>query len=1022
MHMYLYPITQRRSGWLAGLFLLLSVAVSAQVSNRLHITQYNGLPSNYVYSTAQDHHGYLWICTDNGLVCYNGYSFRIYNTADGLPSREIFSVREDRKHRLWLFSIADRLGYIYDHKYHPVSQGEGQESQVFDNRNLIDDGDRTWVSRVYWPPGSHFVRQALYLLQNDSLVFSGLLFNQPLSGRPGELFDFDGDLMNPDGGWRKVIRYSRHGKQETGTIFFSSISEARQTTVGKYLFLYWPSNNSHELKCLDLLNPAAGIRTMEIVDEQGRKDEISMVIDKEGLLYIVCKNNVHVMDSNWQICRRYPIVGLTGEADTAGEGMVADFDESSIWGTCTSTRNKGLYINFGTQRRFSRLTGVDLSDYTFLGSYADSLCFWWRNKDRSLVTITAGGAVVRAHYPQLLHLVRIVAVPGGTPLLISKVNIYPVRQVFPLVPGNAYHCRMFVNDRPLGTSVHGLWRRPYVRNAVAVDTDNFYFTGYGLYRCHRIGDSLLCHRISPYDRYYGMEPDSVRGGLWMYNNEKAFFYAAGGRKLFFREAFYKKYGISNIGRLIPHTASRTLFLSDDAHLFAISAERGIQSLFPCYNLEGAKLHISGDLIVLAGRFGILFSRILGGGRYGTPVVYRNIRNSAYSQVSEIAVIGGKVVLSTDKHVYMVPVPGRQELLAAQPDPPPFRLFLRYRDTLHAVPSTRTLQIVNEDTRIRLDVINPLGNGNPVFHYSLDGGAWQRLNGSELDLHMLRPGRQYRLSMMVNDDALKSGAMSVTLYKVPLWWQRRDWQTVFWVGGILGAALLLLGVVLLTRYLVIRAGRRRAFLNSLELRAIYAQINPHFIFNTLNTALFFIRRRRNEEAFAHVSKFSKLLRSYLSSSRRRYLSIAEEIVNLRHYIDLQRTRFGDHFRYEISVQGLEPSEEFIPSLLLQPIVENAVNHGLVPREKGGYLFIGFRKEEATGHIICTVDDNGIGRARAKELRSRDPHRESFGGKLIQELITIFNKYEKTGIGLEYFDKAPPETGTRVIITIRNQPYD
>jgi LytS/YehU family sensor histidine kinase len=133
--------------------------------------------------------------------------------------------------------------------------------------------------------------------------------------------------------------------------------------------------------------------------------------------------------------------------------------------------------------------------------------------------------------------------------------------------------------------------------------------------------------------------------------------------------------------------------------------------------------------------------------------------------------------------------------------------------------------------------------------------------------------------------------------------------------------------------------------------------------------------------------------------------------------LQQTRFVSAFNYDLTVDTAIQAETIkIPSLLLQPIVENAINHGLLPKESG-HLSITIERGEAAGSIRCKIEDNGIGREASRAKKHEDP-KESYGGELIRELIAIFNRYERTNITIEYLDKHPPATGTIVNINIAN----
>ena len=211
---------------------------------------------------------------------------------------------------------------------------------------------------------------------------------------------------------------------------------------------------------------------------------------------------------------------------------------------------------------------------------------------------------------------------------------------------------------------------------------------------------------------------------------------------------------------------------------------------------------------------------------------------------------------------------------------------------------------------------------------------------------------------------------------------------------------------------------------LELKAIYAQLNPHFVFNTLNGALYLIRKQQAEEAYLHISRFSSLLRAYLKSSRNRFITLSEEISNMENYLLLQQTRFAHIFTYEIKTTGITiPDRIHIPSLILQPIVENAINHGLQQKQNKGHIKIAFELDPETKALICTVEDNGIGRKKAREAAGQKVNeKESYGNELISELINLFNRYERMGISLYYTDKQDPESGTVVTIVIKRPRYE
>ena len=173
-----------------------------------------------------------------------------------------------------------------------------------------------------------------------------------------------------------------------------------------------------------------------------------------------------------------------------------------------------------------------------------------------------------------------------------------------------------------------------------------------------------------------------------------------------------------------------------------------------------------------------------------------------------------------------------------------------------------------------------------------------------------------------------------------------------------------------------------------------------------------------EAYSHISRFSRLLRAYVKSSRNKYISVKDEAENLKNYLELQQTRFKNKFVYSISIDEELPAESvMIPALLLQPFVENAIYHGLLNKPDEGLLKISFRKNP-DGSLSCMIDDDGIGRKAAGEMGNIDELKESYGNELIKDLVNIFRKYENMYIEVKYTDKEEPFTGTIVDINIKN----
>jgi|GEM_PF-1604677 len=206
----------------------------------------------------------------------------------------------------------------------------------------------------------------------------------------------------------------------------------------------------------------------------------------------------------------------------------------------------------------------------------------------------------------------------------------------------------------------------------------------------------------------------------------------------------------------------------------------------------------------------------------------------------------------------------------------------------------------------------------------------------------------------------------------------------------------------------------------ELAALRAQMNPHFVFNCLNSINTFILLNDPKNASGYLQKFSKLIRRVLDASRSEYISLRDELDTLRYYIELEQMRYGGRFQYAIDVpETLDPDGFELPPMLVQPYVENAIWHGLMNRE-GDNGLLSLAVSERNQALVIKVEDNGIGRKKAAELKSRSAvAHKSHGMQMTDERIKIINELyniRATVTVEDLFDEQGEGRGTRVTLTI------
>ncbi len=227
-----------------------------------------------------------------------------------------------------------------------------------------------------------------------------------------------------------------------------------------------------------------------------------------------------------------------------------------------------------------------------------------------------------------------------------------------------------------------------------------------------------------------------------------------------------------------------------------------------------------------------------------------------------------------------------------------------------------------------------------------------------------------------------------------------------VGG--GAALLLAAAALSFAFYKKRRdaeGRRqeaelRAQVSDTEMKALRAQMNPHFIFNSLNSIGDYIARHDTAAADYYLSRFAALMRMILEHSEHREIPLSEDLKALEAYIELEALRMNHRFSYEIRVdEAIDRESTLVPPLLLQPFVENSIWHGIAPKRGEGHILIEIRREAEM--INCIVEDNGAGRAAAAKAPGE---RKGLGMKITRSRIDILNRLKRSRAGIELSDLA------------------
>ena len=208
---------------------------------------------------------------------------------------------------------------------------------------------------------------------------------------------------------------------------------------------------------------------------------------------------------------------------------------------------------------------------------------------------------------------------------------------------------------------------------------------------------------------------------------------------------------------------------------------------------------------------------------------------------------------------------------------------------------------------------------------------------------------------------------------------------------------------------------------LESKALRAQMNPHFIFNCLNSIKALVQKKDEDKAITYLTTFSKLIRTIFQNSDKREITLYDEMETCRLYTQLESMRFGNKFNYSFAVDNtIDLKSVMVPALIIQPFIENAIWHGIMPKEDGGYVNVTVNRLDE--NICCMIDDNGIGReiSRQNKFKGEPSTHQSKGVHLTQSRLDLNNLINERSASLEVIDKKDDEgkaAGTAVVVKFR-----
>lgn len=979
---------------------ILSYQYNAQNTVIKHYGVNQGLPSSETYYVTQDSKGYLWIATDAGVVKYDGYQFKTYSTADGLPDNTVFKIHEDKYGRIWFSSYSGRFAY-YIHKTDSIYTIKANDELtkviktlpidfIFDAKDtLFVSVDRKGYLKIYPPnyetvKSYQYVTNCLFVKQIDKNKFlygKSFLHELPSAPTIPLVFDYANDLS------LNHIDTSTQVKSYGGAIFLANLKDKIIVSTGVNLFEI-KNSRFHYFKST---NPKFD-STFPILTAN---------IDSQNRLWLNTLGKGVFLNS------------LNGEKTDlsflSGMSVTSTFQDHAK-GLWFSTLEDGLfYIPTLEFKFYNKENGLSADKIFALTKQNNTLIclaanYQFNDIDLNNFSITHRANMDNSSFWNIKSFENIYVVCGSPAYIFessSKVTIpiyyknketkqfLRMKDVENFDTENLLGCEygsLFLINKKTGLATRFVNDLPTIFSICKVGDEIYLGTKTGVYKYREnklvfLGDSLplLKSRI-----------DDI-----LYVNHQLFIATKGNGVLLFD-------GSSAIARYtelegLASNMAKYLTADKDGNVW-VGTNRGISRLkkIDSNHYKVNTINLSEGLVS--------------------------------SEINQLLVDDSLLFFATNKGLGQVNI---KQAFNEGVIIPTYIEDLSINSVKYNYDTTLFLNHHQNFVQISYKGINVKSEGRILYKYRLEGldSSWTYTKNTFVQFTTLPPGNYKFIVYALNSDGQTSSSPAVINFVInsPFW---KTWW--FYV--------ILLSFVFVLTYLVYK--KRVQFIqkqehekteinkriSESELKALRAQMNPHFMFNAINSIQNFVLKNDSKSAQKYLTKFARLIRSVLENSKHELVWLNKEVEALELYVELEALRASFGFDYEFILEdNLNAENLFIPPMIIQPYIENAILHGIIPlTERRGMLSIKFSKEGTV--LTCIIDDNGIGRKKAKEIKERKQlSHQSMGMNVTQDRIDILNQQNdnlltKVVVIDKEIDNSSYGTTVEITMNIKNSQND
>jgi ligand-binding sensor domain-containing protein len=945
------------------LLLLWNITTYAQSVAYQNLTTKDGLPSNTVYQIKQDKKGFIWMATANGLVRYDGTKFKVFNSK-GIKDKEILGIFIDADYKIWFWNLKGQLFYIINN--------EAKELR-FANKNIkIRDFNQSKDGTFFFIAGG----LGLYRLNKNNRckkISTNIYAQNIIQSNDGLLLkmrDYIFDILDDKINVRFTFYWPIMGSGLKHKMSFKEMNAQ-----------YWCLQQwTDELYKVDINGKfrGFGFPAYRKLLEGG----VNMIAnDNDNRYWVILRDKILVFDA----AEEHLIARISFPLGSKATHFLHD-KEGNYW---LGLNDNGVIfipsIDFKSQIKFQ---DNDENDFTIQGLYLT---------DNELIISKSQGNIIiknlnndKERYFNCNHNLPIQFIKKGFDddiWLISNIKATILNSNLNIIENDVgiqiVNYKSIYFDNLLQTVFIGNYD-----GVLKIKKEN-----YNTFIKDK-GKTLSWHSIRHKHKIQGVDKrvyaiEKVKNEYW-FGSTDGLYYSNGDTAI-----------LSNLKELTDSWITNIINQNDTVWV-------GTQTdgLFQIINKKITKVYNETNGLVsnqckklLVEPNGIVWVGTNNGINKinintGEIDLINNLDGLLSNDINALAI--------NDKYIFVGTSEGlttfRKDIQTKNKVAPPIYLskFQIYdKDTV--LLKSYTLEYDQNNIRIHFTGVSFRSQGTFKYKYRMRGisDKWTETQSNIASFPILNPDKYTFEAYAINEDGVKSEVpiRIEIIVKAPFWQTWWFWFLMVGTGLFITWRIAQKRINRIEKQLKLENDFQQK-INVLKMQALQTQMNPHFIFNALNSIQHYLTIGKGEQAMIYLAKFAKLIRMIFEYSKKFSIVLTDEIAFLKLYLELEKVRFKNKIEVNFSVNLDIYTDDFkVPSLLIQPIIENSFKHGLLHKESGSKIQIIFMNEN--GWLKCIIEDNGIGREKAKKIwKYKTKKHNSSGLKITEERLNMWVNQQRT----------------------------